>query len=154
MEILTLPAAPAHLPTVAGWIYAEFIDGIRAGITLAEITAALQGRQPTALPLTYVGVIGETCVGTVSLVENDLRARPDLTPWLASLFVPPAHRGQGIAQQLIDKATATAADLGFPALYLRTEHTAAYYVRLGWQRIDATVDEFGLFTEVFQRTLR
>lgn len=154
MEILNLPDAPAHLPTVAGWIYAEFIDGIRVGITLAQITDALQSRQRAALPLTFVGVIGATCVGTVSLVDNDLRARPDLTPWLASLYVASAYRGQGIARQLIDQVAATAAELGYPTLYLRTEHAAAYYTRLGWTRIDATVDEFGLFTEVFQVTLR
>lgn len=149
MEIVNLTDHKQCIATVAGWIYTEFIEQLRPGISLDDVTAALHGRQRDALPLTFVAMTGEQCIGTVSLVANDLKARQELTPWLASLYVRPDLRGQGVARQLIDHVVETAAALGFGTLYLRTESAAAYYTRLGWRKIDAVTDEFNLFTEVF-----
>jgi predicted N-acetyltransferase YhbS len=149
MEIVNLYDNQYCIPTVAGWIYAEFIEHLRPGISLDDVTAALRGRRQHTMPLTFVAMIDEQCIGTVSLVVNDLKARQDLTPWLASLYVRPDLRGQGVARRLIDHVIDAAAALGFQMLYLRTETAAAYYTRLGWRKIDAVTDEFNLFTEVF-----
>jgi len=149
MEIVNLCDHKHCIPIIAGWIYTEFIEHLRPGIAVDDVTAALRGRQRQTMPLTFVAMRGEDCIGTVSLVVNDLRARDDLTPWLASLYVRPDQRGQGVAQLLIAHVIDTAAALGFGALYLRTETAAAYYTRLGWRKIDAVTDEFNLFAEVF-----
>lgn len=153
MQIVNLHDHPEWLPEVAHWIYTEFIETLRPTLTRAAVIAALQERQAQTLPLTYLGVVDGTCVATVSLVGNDLGARPEWSPWLASLYVLPAMRGQGCARRLIDHIQSVAAGLGHTTLYLRTETAAAYYRRLGWRQIDALTDEFQLFTEVFARDL-
>lgn len=149
MEIVNLYDNQHCIPTVAGWIYTEFIENLRPGISLEDVTAALRGRQQRTMPLTYIARLNGQCIGAVSLVANDLKARQDLTPWLASLYVRPDVRGQGVARRLIDHVIEVAAALGFQTLYLRTETAGAYYTRLGWRKIDAVTDEFNLFAEVF-----
>ena len=153
MDIVSLSDHQTYLPQVADWIYREFVENIRNDITLDHIKTTLQKRQKDAIPLTYLGMIEGDCIGTVSLVGNDLKARPDLSPWLAALYVRPDCRGQGYAKQLIQKVIASASGMGYRSLYLRTETTAEYYKRLGWTKVDETVDEFQLFTEVFAKEI-
>jgi predicted N-acetyltransferase YhbS len=103
----------------------------------------------TELPIRLVAVIGGECVGTVALVENDLRCRP-YTPWLASLIVAPAHRGQKIGEGLVESVKALAKDKGYRELYLRTEHASGYYVKLGWEFVETCEDDYGLKPDVFK----
>ncbi len=85
MQIVNLHDHPEWLPEVAHWIYTAFIEGLRPALTQAAVAAALQDRRAQTIPLTYVGVVDGACVATVSLVDNDLSARPEWGPWLASL---------------------------------------------------------------------
>ena len=101
-------------------------------------------------PITLVAIKDDECVGTVSVFENDLKTQNDLTPWLASLYVNPQYRGQGIAEKLINRVKEVIEELGFKELYLRTEHTSEYYRRLGWEFVYKTHDEKGQETEVFK----
>ena len=88
------------------------------------------------LPLRLGAIAGGVCVGTVSLVYNDLAQRPDLTPWVASVLVRPAWRGRGIAAALLAEAERRAAAHRVEALYLFTPDAEAYYARLGWTAFD------------------
>ncbi len=65
--------------------------------------------------------------------------------WLLNdLFVEPEHRGQGIANQLMDEAESAARDAGASRIWLRTAHTnlpaQALYESRGW-----------VYDEVFKR---
>ena len=153
MDILNLFDHKQYIPQVANWLYEEFINGIRAGISLEAVVNALGKRHRDTIPLTYIGVVNDECVGTASLVRNDLKSRDDLTPWLAALYVREADRGRGYARQLIDHVITSAKALGFQKLYLRTETAADYYRMLGWKKIYETIDEFDLFTEVFEKEI-
>ena len=72
-------------------------------------------------------------MGTASLTESDLDSRPELTPWLASVFVLPAWRGRGIASALVERVAEEARMAGCPGCYLYTPDQQALYARLGWQ---------------------
>ncbi len=89
-----------------------------------------------AMPLTYVALHEGKAVGMCSLREND-GIRPDLTPWLGSLAVHEAYRGQGIARQLVEVIKQEAKKFGFNTLYLFAfDHTIPdYYQSLGWEII-------------------
>jgi GNAT superfamily N-acetyltransferase len=66
--------------------------------------------------------------GTASLDHADLDTRPDLTPWLANVFVAPEFRGRGHARRLvryIEAASRTGG--GTEVLYLHTEDAMALY---------------------------
>ena len=43
--------------------------------------------------------------------------------------------------------------MGYTKLYLRTEHAAEYYQKLGWLFIDERIDEFGIETKIFSNDL-
>src|SRR4051812_20450451 len=60
--------------------------------------------EPDSIPLTLVAAEGNEPVGSVSLVESDLTGWDHLTPWLASLYVRPDWRGQGIGKLLVGHA--------------------------------------------------
>jgi GNAT superfamily N-acetyltransferase len=79
-------------------------------------------------------------VGTASLVHRDLETRPDLTPWLAGVFVQPAFRGQGYATELVRRVEAFASSASVPTLWLYTWTAEPLYTRLGWQRAGLETD--------------
>jgi predicted N-acetyltransferase YhbS len=153
MQIQNIVDNPQLLEVVSKWIYTEFYENIRHGISYDEILADLSSRTKSKIPFTFVAIENGKCIGTVSLFSNDLKERADLTPWLGSLYVSTDYRNNGVAKQLIDKVIETSRNLGYEILYLRTEHTSKYYIKLGWKPIYKTIDEFGLETEVFMKVI-
>ena len=74
-----------------------------------------------SLPATLVLREDEQVAGSVSLLYGDCEARPDLDPWLGSLYVFPEFRGRGHAGRLIKAGTQFAADASVGELYVFTE---------------------------------
>jgi predicted N-acetyltransferase YhbS len=153
MKIESIYENKSCIPTVAKWIYDEFIVNQRPGITMEDLISRLHERKHQEIPLTYVVIERSECIGTVSLVENDLKKRADLKPWLASLYVKPEYRKRGIGENLVGHVIAKTRSFGYKTLYLRTEYTGDYYRRLNWRFIYKTIDEFGLHTEVFEKNV-
>jgi GNAT superfamily N-acetyltransferase len=68
------------------------------------------------------------------VIDNDEPARPDLTPWLAALWVDEDVRGQGIAGALLEEAARRCAGLGVPQLYLNARPALQdFYTTRGWR---------------------
>ena len=88
------------------------------------------------------------CVGTVSLVENDLKCR-SITPWLAALIVRGDVRCCGIGQQLIGCVQELARQMGYSERYLRTEHASGYDRKRGWQYVETCEDLYSQKPDVF-----
>src|SRR5215469_2569455 len=94
-------------------------------------------------PGTLIAVAGQTPVGVVCLVEQDMAGygpAAGLTPWLKGLYVAPSARRQGVGGVLVRRCEAWAASLGHQALYLYTERDSgaqALYESLGWRAIHA-----------------
>lgn len=137
-----------YIPIVAAWLYKEFVENIKPGISLENIVQKLHGGRKEEFPITIIAKEGDHCIGTVSLFENDLKGM-DLKPWLAALFVDKQYRRTGIGKELISEITNIALNMGYKKLYLRTEHATEYYKKLGWLFVDKRTDEFGIETEVF-----
>lgn len=98
----------------------------------------LQGRlHRDQRPLTLVAMEGEFAIGTVSLIPCDMETRPDLAPWLASLYVVPDHRRCGIGSALIEAAVREAKRVGIDSLFLFTDSSEALYVKHGWQTVES-----------------
>lgn len=141
---------PEHLETVATWIYDEFVIKAKGNLNFEEVVEYLNKTNKESFPMTFAAMINNECVGTVSIFANDLKTQDILTPWLASLYVDPEHRGKGIGEVLIEHVQHVVKELGYEALYLRTEHTSKYYRGLGWEFVYKTEDEKGQETEVFK----
>jgi N-acetylglutamate synthase-like GNAT family acetyltransferase len=138
MEIVYLADQPGYLPTVARWVFDEW-GRKTSGVTLAQIKAKFRGHlQRDAVPLTLVAVEDERPIGTASIFLQDLSIRPDLSPWLAAVYVPPKQRRQGIGGQLVQAAEKAARRLEIERLYLFTPDQVPFYTRLGWSILEET----------------
>jgi GNAT superfamily N-acetyltransferase len=132
VEIVRLSADSPHLERVAAWQHAEW-SHLSPGETQASRLAALRGECGRAgVPSVFVAIAAGRPVGTASLVAHDLDSRPDLTPWLASVYVRPEWRGRGIASSLVRRVEAEASGNGIERLHLFTPDRQALYRRLGW----------------------
>ena len=70
-----------------------------------------------------------------------METRPDLTPWLAGLFVRSASRGLGVGSLLARHAVSAAAAMGVARLYLYTHAAHDFYERLGWRALEPAIYE-------------
>ena len=75
-------------------------------------------------------------VGTASLVRDDLDERPELTSWLAGVFVAPEARGRGYAARLIAAVEEAARSALLPIAWLYTNNARGLYKKNGWQAVD------------------
>src|SRR5215813_14480575 len=86
-----------QLPRLARLHHDEWIQVSRF-TTVDEHIRKLESRiSQSAIPATYILLIDGVVAGSVSLLDHDDidNVRPDLFPWLASLYVEPRHRRQG-----------------------------------------------------------
>jgi GNAT superfamily N-acetyltransferase len=132
MQIAYLADHPHHIPTVAAWQYEEW-GHLNPGDSLqGRIERLGQHLGRPGIPTTLIAVDNNIVMGCAGLVINDLRSHPDLTPFMASVFVAPAYRGRGIATALAAQMKVVAQELGFPLLYLITPDQQKLYARIGW----------------------
>ncbi|WFF42166.1 N-acetyltransferase [Salinicola endophyticus] len=130
------PDSP-HLETLARWTYTAW--GARYPEESWPQWRDDMRRQcgEQGVPSVFVALAEEAGreipVGTASLTASDLDTRPELTPWLASVFVPSAWRGRGIASALVERVAEEARAAGCSGCYLYTPDQQALYARLGWQ---------------------
>jgi len=130
------------IETCASWAFGQW--GCQSGGSLERATALFsEGTKKGSVPLTLVALVSEKPAGMISLWQSDFDGRPDLSPWLASLFVHPSHRKKGIASRLIKKLEAEACRLSFQQLYLVTEESRTLYQTHGWSEIDHVVTAHG-----------
>ena len=130
---------PELLERAAEWFAGKW------GITVEEYTGSMDMcvRNSDRVPQWYVVTDGEgTIVAGAGLIENDFHNRRDLSPNVCALFVEERWRGKGIAGKLLMCALRDAGRMGYPWLYLVTEHTA-FYERYGWQYLTSVDDDDG-----------
>ncbi len=123
-------AATPHVATVARWLHDEWWRAL--GWTPETVAGFLQEAAGPAPPVAYVTEVGGRPAGTATLDIDDLAARRDLSPWLASVFVAPEFRGQGIGTLLARHAIAAAQAMGQRELWLHSFTAVAFWQRFGF----------------------
>ncbi|MEI7792877.1 MAG: GNAT family N-acetyltransferase [Candidatus Berkelbacteria bacterium] len=93
------------------------------------------------IPLILIAFDGDKCLGTVAIVEDDLEKRPDLTPWIASVYIEENHRGHGIAKLLVEAAMRKAKTLGLKIIYLHTETAHGLYEKMRRIKLSETTND-------------
>lgn len=133
VAIKHLSSAPEHFETVATWIYEQWWKN--PGSTIDVVKKPLREHlQSVSYPATLVALINDAPAGSVLLIEDDgMATHPELRPWLAALYVSPAHRGQGVGKRLVQALEQHAQCIGFQELYLVTKDKVSFYHGLGWQ---------------------
>jgi GNAT superfamily N-acetyltransferase len=135
-SIVSTSDCPDLVPVVARWLWEAFWHD--SGKRFEQLLDAVRKSSVTASPMprTFILLAGGEPVGTASLVAHDLDERPDLTPWLAGVFVEPHTRGQGYAGHLIAAVEQEARSASVPALWLYTNNAERIYTRAGWQTVE------------------
>ena len=152
MKIAPLVERPDLVAQVAAWGFAEW-GHLNPGETLEQRVVRIQGKMNVdRVPVAFVALDdGDRIVGTASLIFDDLEGDPR-NPWLASVFVLPAHRKKGVASALVRTVEATARRLGYSRLYLFTSTAPDLYAGLGWRTLERR-DYRGEHIQVMDRML-
>lgn len=138
-RILAVSGCPALAPLVAGWLVEAFHR--QPGDMTVEAMTALILAPPRGAEESFVLFEGDRPVGTASLAHDDLPSRPDLTPWLAGVFVLPDCRGRGHASALVRHVEGAARAASIAGLWLYTRTAERLYAGLGWERVGLERDK-------------
>jgi GNAT superfamily N-acetyltransferase len=139
MQISNLRDVPHFADTIAdrGW-HAWWTDsGVPLSVYRAGLDPMIAGRR---IPFCLVAHHDQIYLGSVLVIENDFEARPKLAPWIAALWVEPAHRNKGIAVGLISAARTALAGLGVMRCYLcATPDNSPYYLARGFTLVEGDI---------------
>ncbi|AXM39087.1 GNAT family N-acetyltransferase [Xanthomonas oryzae] len=134
MRIACVAETPAYLPEIAQ-AHLQAFGTLLPEWNLDEALSELCSHaRDGVIPTTWVAKDEAQWLGSVSLLENDDARIRQWSPWLASLYVQPQARGQGIGEALVAHCVQDAARLCVPLLYLYCQPALVpFYQRLGWQ---------------------
>ena len=153
-QIVISPLAagsPEH-EVCAVWRHEAFLK--EDGYALADSYGQLQKitTAADALEVALIARAGSELAGICLLVREELEPAHDLTPWLASLYVAPEFRRQGIATALIRSIEDHARRQGVERLHLYTVDAEALYLKCGWVLRD-TVTSHGYNLKLMDKHL-
>ena len=145
IDIYPLAEKPEYSQTCAAWSFGSW-GCLQDDGSLDKSLSNSQERANNTdkIPLTWIGIVNKKIAGMVSLVANDHSDHPELSPWLASMFVHPEFRKKGYASQLIQRLHIEAKNLGYTKLYLFTPDADKLYEKNGWKVIGQVRDPMGL----------
>jgi N-acetylglutamate synthase-like GNAT family acetyltransferase len=111
------------------------------GHPLDTITGRLRENiEATPIPFALVAHDGGRFLGTASVIASDLEERPQLTPWVAAVWVDPQARQRGVGAALVDRATQDCFAQGVGRVYLCVRPVRTrFYEGLGWTVIETDV---------------
>ncbi len=142
---------PHYLPIIAFWNYREWHVGKQP---FDEIIARYGERmQIDKVPSTLIAIEDTMPVGSVTIKLNDLTERPDLNPWLASLYVLGDYRGRDIGRQLLRAGERSAYNAGVGRLYLFTHTAAGLYEKEGWTYMESITRSDGITEAIYYKDL-
>jgi len=136
-SIFRLFEKPEFVDACAAWSFAEW-DCHAKGRTLAEIIKRFQKNAQNSKDVFQTWICVDTdnkVCGMASLEEKDHPDFTHLSPWLASVFVHPEMRGNGIVHKLCEAVEKGAKSSGFEKIYLFTHTGEEIYAKRGWTKI-------------------
>jgi GNAT superfamily N-acetyltransferase len=140
---------PEFFDTVAKRIWQAWWEA--ESVSLDYISGRLrENMSDTKIPLALVAHDGEAFLGTASVIASDLAERPQLTPWVAAVWVEEKARGHGVGAALVERAVQDCFALEFDRASLCARpRMFGFYQRLGWSLLERQVGRQGL--DVFFR---
>lgn len=135
MEIIDLRKAPQHIPTIARWHFDEW-GYLNPGRSIEYRIERMQRYiADNSIPSMLIAIDGDEVLGTAALVEADMDSHPELTPWLASVYIREDQRGLGLGKKLVQALMDFAGQQNLEHLYLFTPDQSGFYAKLGWKII-------------------
>ena len=132
MKIACLADHQEVIPILAGWFHREW-SYLYPQRTRQDVARSISERiKRTTIPLALLAFEGDELLGTVCLKTRDMDNRPELTPWLAGLYVKDVWRRRGVGSALVRAIETCAREIGVERLYLYTPEAERFYTGLGW----------------------
>lgn len=140
------------IPDLAAYAYAEWKDLYPPDFGVTQVGEILKKRAvKDRIPITLVAMKGALCVGMASIKLTEESSDPDLSPWVATVYVREDCRKLGVGRALMDALELKAAALGVKTLYLTADNAEQFYLRLGWAVRGRTSD--GADAAIMEKTL-
>jgi N-acetylglutamate synthase-like GNAT family acetyltransferase len=150
-RISDLRARPEFFDVVAERIWSGWWQ--RRDVPLDYIRGRLkENMNAAAIPFALVAHDDTTFVGTASVIASDLEDLPQLTPWVAAVWVEAAYRERQIGRALVARAVDDIFALGIASAYLcALPARRDFYLRQGFVPIMENVGERGVTVFVRHR---
>ncbi len=156
LNIDVLMEASSHFHTAADRIWRAWWEG--QGVSLGDIEQRLAGVVgSTEGEFGLAATCGDVFAGVCLAIQSDLDQRPDLSPWIAALWVEPEFRSRGIARRLVMDAIAQCAARGTDIVYLCARpRLREFYLAMGWRLLEEGVgaDQLDVFQMHTTGTMR
>lgn len=124
---ITLRDQPQLMQKSAEWFNAKW--GVPTSAYLECMQQYLNGQTEFGW---YLCLCDDQIVGGLGVIQNDFHNRKDLAPNICAVYTEKAHRGNGIAGNLLNKAVDDLQCKGIAPVYLVTDHIG-FYERYGWE---------------------
>lgn len=131
LDIINLKHQPQHIATLAEWHHKEWSHFNPHESISQRITRMQTYLNTDFIPTTYIATDNEL-LGSAAIVANDMETKPELSPWLASVYVSERKRNNGIGTKLVEHIMRQAQTNDINKLYLLTPDQRLFYQRLGW----------------------
>lgn len=130
---------PQHIPVIAQWHQDQWHNISPHLSTDKRIQLYSAYPSNAGIPCCIIATERSQPTGSASLVASDMDTHSHLSPWLASVFVHPDFRQQGIATQLINQCIDTARTCQIARIYLFTPDQSAFYQKRGWHHLESCI---------------
>lgn len=132
MKIAYLADHQDVIPVLSEWFYREW-PYLYPERTEHDVTRLISKRtNKDRIPIALVAFEGDELIGTVCLKIHDMDTKPELTPWLAGLYVKESWRRNGVGSSLVKAIERKALEMGISHLFLYTPQSEHFYSGLGW----------------------
>lgn len=135
MKIIDLRTASHHIPTLAQWHHNEWSYLNPSGSVEKRIEKMRTYLGENLIPTMLIAVEGDEVLGSAALIASDMDTKPELSPWLANVYVRADKRGLGVGAKLVKSVMDLAKQNQLPRLYLFTPDQEAFYAKLGWETL-------------------
>ncbi len=133
--VSSISTVPQAIPVIAKWLNAEW-GYLHKNDSIERREAQLNKRMNAdSIPFTLVAHDGAVPLGTGSVVQYDIPGRDDLTPCVASVYVPVDYRRMGVGSAIMKALVKQAGLLGYEKLFLFTWDQEKLYSSLGWKKV-------------------
>lgn len=138
-EVHFVPLYRDIIPKIAKW-YNQQWGYMDPKETVEFCMHELQSRLDNInINVVYVAQLpNEEVIGTISLLASDMDNKPELLPWLTSLYVAKSYRRFGLGAWLIDNLIAATQNNVHKKLFLFTPNKSNWYKKLGWKFVEHT----------------
>ena len=137
-KVVSLAEYPHHWQLAAQWSFEAWRHEFPSDTVQTYLDQyALAASESEELLEVFMAIDSQVnLLGVATLVDDDeLPDAPEPGPWLAAVFVTPEARKLGVGSALVEHVVNRARELGYPKIYLYTEHQELWYASKGWSKI-------------------